>query len=142
MHEPSHEREPTRVDAMGIKPPPAYSIEDASRPGGPAVVVAGGQLDLAAVQALRERMDAADGAGLVIDVEGVTFVDSSALRELLQARARLAERATGLVLAAVPHPFRRLLELTGTLDLFETAPDRDAAVARLAVPASPTDASA
>ena len=53
------------------------------------------------------------------------------LKELLQARAELAERDVKLVLAGVSPPVRRLLDLTRTSELFEDAADVDEAVRRL-----------
>ena len=74
---------------------------------------------------------AADGRALVIDMSGVTFVDSAALKELLRARTELPARDVRLVLAGVPPPVRRLLDLTRTSELFEDAPDVAAALTRL-----------
>ena len=91
-----------------------------------------GELDLAAAPRMRARIEnAADGRALVIDMRGVTFVDSAALNELLRARTELPARDVRLVLAGVPPPVRRLLDLTRTSDLFEDAPDVDAALMRL-----------
>jgi anti-sigma B factor antagonist len=131
MVQPSSERPPARVDALGIAPPPAYSLEDVTGAAGPTVLVVRGEVDIAAAGPLRAHADAATAPGLVLDVAEVTFVDSSALRELLRARHALAERDAGLVLAGMPPTLRRLLEMTGTAGLFETARGRDEAIARL-----------
>jgi anti-anti-sigma factor len=97
-----------------------------------AVLALEGELDLAAAPRMRARIEnAADGRALVIDMRGVTFVDSAALKELLRARTELPARDVRLVLAGVPPPVRRLLDLTRTSDLFEDAPDVDAALMRL-----------
>jgi anti-sigma B factor antagonist len=130
MREPPWE-ETTRVDAIGIKPPPAFSIDATTAAGATSVLILRGELDLAAAASIRSLVDAAGRGGLVLDVGGVTFVDSSALRELMHARLALAERGGPLVLAAVPRIVRRLLEITGTIELFEIAPDREAALAGL-----------
>ena len=53
------------------------------------------------------------------------------LKELLRARAELAARDVRLVLAGVPAPVRRLLDLTRTSELFEDAPDVETALKRL-----------
>jgi anti-anti-sigma factor len=131
MHELTGEREGTSVDAIGIKPPPAFALEASVASGGASVLVLRGELDLAAAQAIREVVDAAGRSGLVLGLRGVTFVDSSALRELLHARLALASHGGRLVLADVPRIVRRLLEITGTFELFETAPDVAAALAGL-----------
>ena len=67
----------------------------------------------------------------MIDLAGTTFIDSAVLKELLRARAELAARDVRLVLAAIPRPVRRLLDLTRTAELFEEAPDAAAAIRRL-----------
>jgi anti-sigma B factor antagonist len=131
MFHSTDDREPTRIDAMGIKPPPAFSIDRGRGAGGVAVLLLSGEVDLAAAASLRAHVDAADGTGLVIDLGAVTFADSSALRELLHARQELLARGSRLILAAVPGSVRRLLEITGTADRFETAPGRTEALARL-----------
>jgi anti-sigma B factor antagonist len=131
MSEPHHDRERTRVDAVGIRPPRAFSIEERTALDGPSVIVLGGELDLAAAASMRRLIGAADRPGLVLDLTEVTFMDSSALRELLQARMAVAARGGRLVLAALPQPVRRLLEMTGTLALFDTAPASEDAVALL-----------
>jgi anti-sigma B factor antagonist len=120
-------REPTRIDELGIKPPPAFSISDEAV-GDAVVIRLEGELDLAASAPLRRHVDSTAGRALVLDLRLVTFVDSSALRELLRARMELEARGDRLVLAAMAPALRRLLELTHTASLFETAPTRDAAL--------------
>jgi anti-anti-sigma factor len=114
------------IDERGLRPAAAYSIRDA----GEHVVQLEGELDLASAPELRKRFDEADGP-LVLDFAGVTFIDSAVLKELLRARVELAERGLRLVLAGVPAPVRRLLDLTRTSELFEDAPDVEAALKRL-----------
>ena len=82
------------------------------------------------LRALRSHVDeAAGGRGVVLDLSGATFVDSSMLKELLRASAELARYETRLVLAGIPPAVRRLLDLTRTAELFTLADDRDAALA-------------
>jgi anti-sigma B factor antagonist len=121
------QREPIRIDELGIKPPPAYSITDEAADGA-VVIRLEGELDLAASASLRRHVDSTAGSALVLDLRLVTFVDSSALRELLRARTEVQARGDRLVLAAMASALRRLLELTHTISLFETAPTRDAAL--------------
>jgi anti-anti-sigma factor len=130
MQNPS-DREPPRIDALGIRPPAAYAIEQATVRDGVALLVFRGELDMAAASAMRARIESVNGDGMVIDLRDVTFIDSSALRELLYARRTLVEGGRRLVLSGVPQSVRRLLEMTGTLELFETAPTRAGALARL-----------
>jgi len=119
-------RDTAGIDERGLRPAAAYSIRDA----GEHVLRLEGELDLASAPELRKRFDEADGQ-LVLDFARVTFIDSAVLKELLRARAELAERGVRLVLAGVPAPVRRLLDLTRTSELFEDAPDVEAALKRL-----------
>jgi anti-anti-sigma factor len=127
MGEHHESREAAGIDERGLRPPAAYSIRD----GATGVLRLEGELDLAAAPALRKRIDEFDGELLVLDFAHATFIDSAVLKELLRARVELAERGARLVLAAVPTPIRRLLDLTRTSELFEDAPDVDNALKRL-----------
>ena len=126
MSSHNERREGAGIDERGLRPAAAYAIRDA----GERVLRLEGELDLAAAPELRQRFDTAAGA-LVVDLERVTFIDSAVLKELLRARAELAARGARLVLAAVPAPVRRLLDLTRTSELFEDAPDVGTALTRL-----------
>jgi anti-anti-sigma factor len=121
------QREPTRIDERGIRPPQAYSISDEAI-GDAVVIRLEGELDMAAGASLRNRVDSTAGRALVVDLRLVNFVDSSALRELLRARTEVESRGDRLVLAAIAPPLRRLFELTHTAGLFESAPTREAAL--------------
>jgi anti-sigma B factor antagonist len=117
---------------MDAKSPPPNAVADRPVAPGVAVVVLSGELDFASADRLRARVDgASDGRALVLDLAEVTFVDSAVLKELLRARVELAAAGGRLVLAGVPRPVRRLLDLTRTFELFETAPDAGEAVRRL-----------
>jgi anti-anti-sigma factor len=118
-------REAASIDERGLRPPAAYTIRAGADP---AVLVLEGELDLAAAPDLRRRIDEFEGDGLVLDFRRATFIDSAVLKELLRARAELAERDVRLVLAGVPAPIRRLMDLTRTYELFEDAPDADEAL--------------
>jgi anti-sigma B factor antagonist len=127
MGDHDHSRESASIDERGLRPPAAYTIRD----GDAGVLTLEGELDIAAAPELRARLDAASGDWLVVDFTRATFIDSAVLKELLRGRAELAERGVRLVLAGVPAPVRRLLDLTRTSELFEDAPDLDAALRRL-----------
>jgi anti-anti-sigma factor len=126
MARDNQRRDAAGIDERGLRPAAAYSIRDE----GSHVLRLEGELDLAAAPELRRRFDAADSA-VVVDLTCVTFIDSAVLKELLRARVEMAERGVRLVLAGVPAPVRRLLDLTRTSELFEDAPDVDAALRRL-----------
>jgi anti-sigma B factor antagonist len=116
MSDPGHTLHESRIEGRRLEPYGAFSV---TRTGAAAIAL-GGELDLAAAPALRRELEAVgEVPRLVLDVSETTFVDSSVLRELLAANAAARERGGVLVLAGIPAPVRRLLELTGTLELFE-----------------------
>ncbi|MFD6879704.1 MULTISPECIES: STAS domain-containing protein [unclassified Streptomyces] len=88
-----------------------------SEAGGVARVVCSGEFDIDSVGLLAEACDgeAADAELLVVDVAGLAFADSSYLSVLVRLR-----RTRKLVLEGpLPDQFRRLLEMTGVLPVFE-----------------------
>ena len=74
-----------------------------------------GELDLYTAPALREALRGAverSPKRLVVDLAGVTFIDSTALGALVEARSRLA-RDDAFALAAPGLEVRRALEVSG-----------------------------
>ena len=131
MEKPELDR--SMVDSLGIRPPRAYAIEARTTPAGHVVLALEGELDLAASPAVREELEAAGATGarlVVLDMVEVTFVDSSALRELLRADASLRGAGSLLFLAAVPSAVTRLLELSRTDDVLTVAPTVEDALKR------------
>ena len=59
-----------------------------------------------------------DKRDVTIDLELVSFIDSSGLRSLLGAMRRATERDGRVVLRSVGPEVARLLEITGTVDHF------------------------
>jgi anti-sigma B factor antagonist len=93
------------------------------------VVVVRGEHDIYTAPALRDRLDEALGvpdggqapAGVVVDLSGATFLDSSILGALLEARRQALERGLGYVvcLGDTPEPgVQRILEITGLVPVF------------------------
>lgn len=87
------------------------------------VDMAGGPI-LEEVMLRQERM-LTDNDDLVVDIDGVEFIDSSGLRSLLAAARRAASRDARLELRAVGPEIIRLFEITGTMDQFNIASLRD-----------------
>ena len=83
-----------------------------------------GEIDVDTCRDLDTLLDAAIDSGqrVVLDVAGVTFADSSALRVLVKARTVLARRGQDLVLAGPPRRLVRLLELGGLSTVFHIEP--------------------
>jgi anti-sigma B factor antagonist len=115
-----------------VTSPSPYTIAEGASTARVRVLTLEGELDLAAAPRLQARVDETpSGQALVLDLSRATFIDSAVLKELLRARAELAANDVRLVLASVPPPVRRLLDLTRTFELFEDAPDAQTALRRL-----------
>ncbi|HTE62657.1 MAG TPA: STAS domain-containing protein [Solirubrobacteraceae bacterium] len=128
--------EQSSLDTRGIRPPTVYAIDAASTPEGVVVLGMDGEFDLAAAPAIREQLAAARAGGprgVVVDMTEVTFLDSSALRELLRADAALRADGAPLVLAGLRPCVARMLELTRTTGLLTVAPTVAEALRRAAV---------
>ena len=125
-----HEAQIWRAD---MEPAGAFAVEAQAAPDGIALIELSGELDIAATSAVRSHVDEAAGRrrGVVLDLSGARFVDSSMLKELLRANAELSRSGTRLVLAGSTPAVQRVLDLTRTGGLFTLAADRDAALALL-----------
>jgi anti-sigma B factor antagonist len=129
------EREAARVDDRGIRPPRAYSLARVDAPRGVVLLRLEGELDIAAAPAIRGAIDGARAEGrapVVLDFAEVTFVDSAALRELLEGDERLRADGAELVLAAPRPVVARLLELTSTSEMLTLSPTVEQALERVA----------
>ena len=84
-------------------------------------LVASGALDIATGPELRvAALAAANGShSVVLDLRGVTFVDSSGLGTLLNLRGELRRAGVRLVVEADDGPVRRAIELTGLGELLD-----------------------
>ena len=92
--------------------PPVASID---KRDGATVIALTGELDLYNAEDVRASLlecCADEPAVLVVDMEQVTFIDSTALGVLIEARSRLADRG-GFRLAAPGLETRRALEVSG-----------------------------
>ena len=87
---------------------------DVERRGEAAIVTVSGELDLASAPHLDERLRACeDGTHTVlVDLRGLTFMDSSGLRVILAADARARSRGGRLLLVPGPPGVQRVFQLT------------------------------
>ena len=92
-----------------------HPVLDVTVDGDTAVVRLGGELDLYNAERVREglaRALEAQPERLVVDLDRVAFIDSTALSVLIEARRRLGD-ATKFRLAAPGLEVRRALEISG-----------------------------
>ncbi len=89
-------------------------------------IVVAGDIDMAGGPLLEASLlQRTDDQPVVIDLAGVSFIDSSGLRSLLDGARRAQARGTEVVLRAVGPEVSRLLELTGAGSQFRIAPHHD-----------------
>jgi anti-sigma B factor antagonist len=104
------------------------------RGDGVAVVVVEGEHDVYTAPSLSEQLDSLleEGVPFVIDLTPTTFVDSSVLRVLLEARRNADERGVGFAVALGQDdsgPVRRVLDITGLVPVLPVHSARDDAIA-------------
>jgi anti-sigma B factor antagonist len=87
---------------------------------------ASGEIDLASVGELESALGSALEAGatrVVLDLRGVSFLDSTGLRALIAAHTQMEEVGGSLALVVDGGPVERLFEITGigsTLNIHRT----------------------
>jgi anti-sigma B factor antagonist len=104
------------------------------------LITVSGALDLAAERRLRSDLSEAVGVTsreVVIDLRGVTFMDSSVLAVLVHANQQFQRQGRAIACVTRAGPVRRLLDVTGlrhALLVFETLEEAAAHVLRNAPP--------
>jgi len=109
---------------------PMLNFDVESRVAGDrAIVTVRGDLDLqvaARVVAEIEKVEEGAPALLVIDLSGISFLDSSGMGVLAAAQARAVEAGRRIVVVRPPYSVRRAFELSGFDDVIEVVDDPDA----------------
>ena len=97
---------------------------DAQRAGGHTLLVLEGEVDPHTTEQLDRAVDDAlvGAADLVLELSGVTFIDSAGLRSLIRAQRRVEEADGALVLRHPRPSTRRVLEITGLIDELTVEP--------------------
>lgn len=96
---------------------------DAQDPG---VLKLSGELDIAVVDTFLQQAQAAlaeAGRVLVIDVEDVSFIDSTGLGALVRLREHAHASGKDVTLTHIPRQMGRILQLTGLTELFDDRPE-------------------
>jgi anti-sigma B factor antagonist len=98
------------------------------------VIRVAGELHASTAPEFSERLNAAIAAGktgLVLDLTGVEFIDSTGLSVLLNGLRRVTRVQGSMVLACANPTVLRLFEITKLDSTFEILPSCDEAIARL-----------
>jgi anti-sigma B factor antagonist len=99
--------------AAGLARLQPFEVEVQQR-NGVAIVQPRGELDLATVETLSDTLDGIDGAGrLVLDLRGLSFIDSTGLRLLVSLYQRSQRDGFELMLVAPAAPTDRAIQLCG-----------------------------
>jgi len=97
------------------------------RQGGGVVVVASGEIDLWSAPDVREALSAHDAGDVVLDLRGVTFMDSSGLGLIVEQQQRARRHGFRFGVAVVQSTdVHRILELSGLTKVVRLAGDPDA----------------
>jgi anti-anti-sigma factor len=75
------------------------------------IVVLRGDLDMDTVDVLSTKLETIEGT-IVLDLEGVTFLDSTGLQSLVRARKAADQRGDELILRHPSAAVQRVLDLT------------------------------
>ncbi len=90
------------------------------------VLAVGGEVDIVTVESFRQALeDAQRSPRVVVDLSEVTFMDSAGINALVGAYHRVSPESELRLVGLRPN-IRRLLEITGLLELFRVDPPDDA----------------
>jgi anti-anti-sigma factor len=97
---------------------PSFSTSTEQREGSIWVLRARGELDIATAPRLASAIDAALERGahdVLLELDDVTFLDSSGIREIVRARKLFEERGGRLVVDGASGAVQQVLEVSGLL---------------------------
>lgn len=114
------------TQSQAALPPGELAVQ--TRHQADAVVVAvAGELDLLVAPLARDALARAlheSRQRLIIDLSGLTFIDSGGLHVLLQAEKRCRKTGRGLIVRPGPPNVQKVFELTNTIGRLPFASDR------------------
>jgi anti-sigma B factor antagonist len=104
---------PARAVDVAAREPEPFAV-DVDRRDDLAIVQPSGELDLATVDTLRAALDSIESAGrLVLDLRGLSFIDSTGLHLLVALHQRAQRDGFQLTLLAPAAPVNRAIQLCG-----------------------------
>ena len=90
------------------------------------IVAPAGELDIATSGALDQAL--AENRDTILDLSGISFMDSTGIRTMVGVHNRLSEAGNKLRLVVPPGPVARIIEITGLTGALDLAESRDAAL--------------
>lgn len=108
-----------------------FEVNLVEHAGSYSLVSVRGEIDLHSAPKVQHAVErGANGVeAVVVDMEEITFMDSTALSMFMRVKDELEERGISLRLATLSEPVERLFEITGFGEYFEVFPSRQAAIA-------------
>jgi anti-sigma B factor antagonist/stage II sporulation protein AA (anti-sigma F factor antagonist) len=94
-----------------------------SRSGSAVVIALQGELDMAGAITLEAELERLDSDALVLDLRGLTFMDSSGLRVLVVNSQRAQDRGRRFALVPGAAQVMRVFEITRMRERLEFVPD-------------------
>jgi len=98
------------------------------------LIVPRGELDVATVgtleDAFRQQVNGG-GTRIVLDLQGVPFIDSTAMAMIAEWRDKLFDAGGAFALVTVDHQHRRLFHLTELTERLRVSPTREQAIRAL-----------
>jgi len=113
----------------------AFSVSSQRLFGTLGLIVLTGEVDISTAPRFKECLVEFLDSGivrLVIDLSGVTFIDSTALGVLIGGVRRAHTAGGAMTLVVTSRPVERVLSITGLDRVFDLHPTREAAVEALA----------
>ena len=113
---------------------PNFDLTERSLDADSVVITVAGEIHATTAPEFSERLNAAiaDGkTGVILDLTGVEFIDSTGLSVLLNGLRRVTRVRGAMVLACANPTVLRLFEITKLDSTFDIVPSCDEAIARL-----------
>ena len=113
---------------------PQFELHEESLDGSTHLIAVQGEVHVSTAPEFSERLNdaiARGNTGVVIDMTGVEFIDSTGLSVLLNALRRVTRQQGTLALAVSNPTVLRLFEITRLDSTFDIAPSREAAIERV-----------
>jgi anti-sigma B factor antagonist len=109
-----------------------FAVESEQLDGGVALIALRGEVDIYTAPRFKERLiQVLDGGvrALVVDLSGVTFIDSTALGVMIGGVRRIHDVGGSMALVVATRPVERVLSVTGLDRVFIIHGTREEAVA-------------
>jgi anti-sigma B factor antagonist len=96
------------------------------------VITLRGELDIYTVPVFRREVKSvAAGRSVVVDMDGITLLDSSGLGAIVALHSKAKEGGGVVAIASTSRPVLRVFEVTGLRSTFPIGDDVDAAIAAI-----------